>query len=129
MRKKWWRNERGEAPSILLFGMVPIILMVIGLYLDGGGVINAQEQATLVAQSAARAGVNGGITADTTLSPSLAREAAQKYLAKSGVEGSVAVQGQTVTVRAVVTYHPEFLPIGPKQGVGIGEARAFRPGQ
>ncbi len=129
MKTKWWQKEGGEAPVIILFGMIPVLLIVIGLFMENGGLINAQERATLIAQSAARAGVNGGVTADTSINDELARRAAQKYLAESGAEGSVAVQNGKVTVRAVIPYEPKFLPIGHKEGVGIGAARIFRPGQ
>ncbi|MGZ2225619.1 TadE/TadG family type IV pilus assembly protein [Glutamicibacter nicotianae] len=129
MKAKWWQKERGEAPVILVFGMIPVLLIVIGLFMENGALINAQERATLIAQSAARAGVNGGITADTSINAELARRAAQKYLTQSGAEGSVAVQNGKVTVRAVIPYEPKFLPIGNKEGVGIGAARVFKPGQ
>lgn len=120
-------DERGEAPILLLM-MVPALFLVIGLVVDGGGKVQADTEAVLIAQSAARAGVNAGLNSSpdggVTVNSYKARSGAQEYLATAGVSGSVLVTSTTVTVNAIVPYKPRFLPVGGLEGQGIGKAEA-----
>lgn len=125
--RRLYRNERGEAPLMLLM-LVPALFLVIGLVVDAGGKIQASSEATLIAQSAARAGVNAGITSapggGIAINGYKARHGAQQFLADSGATGNVVVDSNSVTVKAVVTYDPRLLPVGGLDGSGIGTAEA-----
>jgi Flp pilus assembly protein TadG len=123
--------ERGDS-SILLLLLVPVLLLVVGLVVDGGGKIQADEEATLVAQSAARAGVNAAVNPDlgtsgtARISPGQAIQAANAYLATAGVSGHATANSQTVTVTAQIPYTPKFLPVGTLTGEGSGSAELLQ---
>lgn len=120
-------DERGEAPLLLLM-MVPALFLIVGLVVDGGGKVQAETEAVLVAQSAARAGVNAGLNSNpgggVSVNSPKARSGAQEYLASAGVSGSVLVTGTTVTVNATIPYETRFIPTGGLEGRGTGKAEA-----
>lgn len=115
-------NERG---SISIWAVTATIVMVtlVGLAVDLGGQVHAQQRAHDVAAQAARAGgqqvqaapaVEGRYVALDTVA---ARRAAEQFLASAGVEGTVTITGgTTLTVRVTDTYEPTFLSI-----VGISD--------
>lgn len=110
-------NERG---SISIWAVTATIVMVtlVGLAVDLGGQVHAQQRAHDVAAQAARAGgqqvqaapaVEGRYVALDTVA---ARQAAEQFLASAGVEGTVTITGgTTLTVRVADTYEPTFLSI------------------
>lgn len=119
-------NERGEAPLMLVL-LIPALFLVLGLVVDGGGKVRANEQATLVAQSAARAGANAGVVQGTgerlVIDRPRAVAAARAYLNQSGATGSVRVTAGAVEVDAVVPYDAKLLRLGIDwSGKGSGEA-------
>lgn len=119
-------NERGEAPLMLVL-LIPALFLVLGLVVDGGGKVRANEQATLVAQSAARAGANAGVVQGTgerlVIDRPRAVAAARAYLNQSGATGSVRVTAGAVEVDAVVPYDAKLLKLGIDwSGKGSGEA-------
>lgn len=115
-------NERG---SISIWAVTATVAMItlVGLAVDLGGQVHAQQRAHDVAAQAARAGgqqvqaapaVEGRYVALDTVA---ARRAAEQYLAAAGVEGSVTITGgTTLTVRVTDTYEPTFLSV-----VGISD--------
>lgn len=122
------RGQRGESPIMLVL-LVPVLFVVVGLVVDGGGKVRADEQATLIAQSAARAGSNAGSAPGTGSTVKLNRAqaalAAKRYLAQSGAQGSVQVSGTEIRVTASVRYEPKLLRLGiPMDGEGSGSAEA-----
>jgi Flp pilus assembly protein TadG len=60
MRRKRGRNLRGDRGTLSLFVvmLVPAVVLMAGLLVDGGIAINAKERAADVAQQAARAGAD-----------------------------------------------------------------------
>ena len=114
------RVQRGERGSVSIWlvttGFAMIVL--VGLAVDLGGQVHAQQHARAVADQAARTGgqqldaaiaVRGeGAVTDTHL----ARQAATAYLTASGLTGTVAVTGgDTITVITTDTYDTTFLGI------------------
>lgn len=134
-RKPRWlqhlTSERGDS-AVALLVIVPSLLLVVGLVFDGAGKIQADEEATAIAQSAARAGVNAGAVPDdgggevARINPGAARAAAYEFLAASGASGEVSATGTTLSVQATVAYEPRMLPIGPLSGQGTGSAELRR---
>lgn len=115
-------NERGSI-SIWVVTATIVMMTLVGLAVDLGGQVHAQQRAHDVAAQAARAGgqqveaapaVEGRYVAlDTTA----ARRAAERYLAAAGVEGTVTITGgTTLVVRVTDIYEPTFLSM-----VGIGD--------
>jgi Flp pilus assembly protein TadG len=123
-------RERGDA-AVAFVLLVPVLILVVGLVVDGAGQIKASEQATTIAQGAARAGANGGVSAKlpssgaANISAGQAINAANQYLAASGITGNVEVNGRTVTVTAHKDYKTKFLSmfVGTLTGKGTGSAQ------
>lgn len=123
-------RERGDA-SVFVVLMAPVLVVVAGLVVDGAGQVQAQERAIAVAQSAARAGVNGGVPDEleagvVRLNPASAQSAAQTYLGAAGVSGSATASEQDVTVSTSVAYQTKFLSIigiTTLEGTGTGSAQ------
>lgn len=115
-------NERGSI-SIWVVTATIVMMTLVGLAVDLGGQVHAQQRAHDVAAQAARAGgqqveaapaVEGRYVA---LDTAAARRAAEQYLAAAGVEGTVTITGgTTLVVRVTDTYEPTFLSM-----VGIGD--------
>ena len=115
-------NERGSI-SVWVVAATIVMMTLVGLAVDLGGQVHAQQRAHDVAAQAARAGgqqveaapaVEGRYVA---LDTAAARRAAEQYLAAAGVEGTVTITGgTTLVVRVTDIYEPTFLSM-----VGIGD--------
>ena len=115
-------DERGSI-SIWVVTATVVMVTLVGLAVDLGGQVHAQQRAHDVAAQAARAGgqqveaapaVEGRYVA---LDTAAARRAAEQYLAAAGVEGTVSITGgTTLVVRVTDIYEPTFLSM-----VGIGD--------
>ncbi|GAA1069743.1 hypothetical protein GCM10009641_88350 [Mycobacterium cookii] len=125
---------RSEDGSITLWMVTAsfVMMMLVGLAVDLGGQVHAQQRAHNVAGQAARAGgqevqaapaVQGRHVA---INAAAARNAAQDYLSTAGVNGTVSItDGTTITVNVTDTYRPKFLSIIGLGGLPVtGEASA-----
>ena len=104
------RNEDG---SITLWMVTAsfAMMMLVGLAVDLGGQVHAQQRAHNVAGQAARAGgqevqaapaVQGRYVA---INAAAARNAAQDYLSTAGVNGTVSItDGTTITVKSYTRF-------------------------
>lgn len=85
------------------------LLAMAGLVIDGGYALAARQEASTVAEQAARAGADALAPASLRgsgplrLDPSAARRAAETYLASTGHEGQTTVTGDAVTVTVNIT--------------------------
>ena len=132
------RRGGSERGSVTVWLVMAAFIMVIffGVAIDLTGQANAQQRVHDVAAQAARAGgqqlnaaqaVRGlGVKAD----PYAAAQAARTYLAASGVEGTVSVEGgTTVRVHTSDVYSTKILSIigiGNMRVTGEAEARVVR---
>ena len=128
-------SERGSVTVWLVMAAFFLVIFF-GVAIDLTGQANAQQRVHDVAAQAARAGgqqlnaaqaVRGlGVKAD----PYAAAQAARTYLAASGVEGTVSVEGgTTVRVRTSDVYSTKILSIvgiGNMRVTGEAEARVVR---
>lgn len=97
------RRDEGQVSAFAVV-MVAATLALAGLVLDAGYAVAAKARMVGIAQAAARAGAqqldlteyrrNGQVR----LNPTLATQAAQAWLAQSGVQGTVTATDQTVHV-------------------------------
>ena len=104
------RREETGSTSVFAICVAAVLMLLAGLCVDGGRVLNARATLTDTAEQAARAGAQkvqlGGLrqSGAVTLDPSAARAAATTYLASTGSAGaasaSVTTTGDTVTVTA-----------------------------
>jgi len=95
-----------------------VMILLVGLAVDLGGQVHAQQRAHDLAAQAARAGgeeiqaapaIAGRATRVDTAG---ARAAAQRYLTAAGVGGTVAITGgDTLTVTVHDTFRPRFLGV------------------
>jgi Flp pilus assembly protein TadG len=111
------RRDRGSV-SIWLAASGMVMIILVGLAVDLGGKVGAQQRAQDVARQAARAGgqqlqAAGAVRGDgVTVDPYAAQRAARTYLAGSGMTGTATVvAGQTVHVTTTATYQCTFLGI------------------
>ncbi|WP_409328910.1 pilus assembly protein TadG-related protein [Trujillonella humicola] len=106
--------ERG-AISIFLVVLVPGLLLIIGLAVDGGAKVAATQRANAIADEAARAGgqaldVSAALAGQIQLDPAAAVAAAQDYLDRNDVQGAVTiVDGDTLQVTTTISEPTTFL--------------------
>lgn len=123
-------DERGSI-SVIVIGCVVFLVLVVGLVVDSSGKYQASQNAQMTAASAARAGTNaiaGQAVVDGTLqlNGSAAQVAAQNYLTAAGLEGTVSVVGDTITVSVEDTYTTRFLSIIGINSLPVGATSSAR---
>lgn len=130
-------RERGSISVWMALASL-VMMMLVGLAVDLGGQVHAQQRAHSLAAGAARAGGEQIQAAPAVegryahIDDRAARQAAEEYLTAAGVEGSVRiVDGDTITVTVVDTYEPRFLTfVGHHLTVtGTASARLVRTTQ
>lgn len=115
------RDERGNALSVLVVLLVPALILMIGLVVDGGGRLTAERRAESVAADAARAGTDARVRGGQPA----ARAAADQHLRAAGVDGTVQIGDGWITVHTTVDHRTVFLSlIGVDELSGHGSARA-----
>jgi Flp pilus assembly protein TadG len=111
-------DDRGGV-SIMVAILVPALLLLAALVIDGGGQIRALQRADNIAAQAARAAgqaidipaaISGGAK---RIDPAAATRAATAYLTRAGATGTVRVtaDGQSVTVTAAIGYQSLLLGV------------------
>ncbi|CAI9419275.1 TadE family protein [Nocardioides sp. T2.26MG-1] len=108
-------DERGSITVWLALSSF-VMMFLVGLAVDLGGQVHAQERAHDLAAQAARAGgeeVEGSAAIqgrELIISPTAARAAAERYLDAAGVSGTVEItNGDTIRVTVHDSYDPQFL--------------------
>ncbi|SDO16055.1 TadE/TadG family type IV pilus assembly protein [Geodermatophilus sp. DSM 45219] len=106
--------ERG-AVSVFLAVLVPGLLLIVGLAVDGGAKVAATQRANAIADESARAGgqaldVAAALTGQIRVDPAAAVAVAQSYLDRNDVQGAVTVvDGDTLQVTTTITEPTTFL--------------------
>lgn len=115
-------DERGSVSAWMALASFAMITLV-GLAVDLGGQVHAQQRAHDVAAQAARTGAQEVLAAPAVqgryarIDTTAARQSAQAYLSAAGVRGTVTVQGgNRIVVTTRDTYATKFLGI-----IGIGK--------
>ncbi|WP_034274356.1 pilus assembly protein TadG-related protein [Haloechinothrix halophila] len=112
--------------SVMVAVLVPALLLMIALVVDGAGQLRAISRADAVAAEAARAAQTALDTrgATVTIDTNAAVAAARSYLAQAGHTGRVSVTGpDTVTVSVSVTV-PAAIGLGGPTHHATGTATA-----
>ena len=126
-----------ETGSVSLFLVVAVlaILIAVGLVVDGGQKLRATQRADDTAAEAARAAVQSVQPANTVrgevprVDATAAIYAAQQYLRRAGITGTVSVIGDRVQVTTSTSFSPAFLSLiglGTQTVAGRAEARLAR---
>ena len=116
--RRWLRhgeNGQGGGASLMILTLLPALLIVFGLVVDGGAKAAALDRANRIAMEAARTGAQS-VSGPGDVSAAAANSAAQAYLATEGVSGTVAVNGDRVDVHVSFSEPTKVLSI-----VGIDE--------
>ena len=114
LRRLWSRPEQGSISAFFAV-LVPALLLVIGLAVDGGAKVAATQRANAIADEAARAGgqaldIAAALAGQIRVDPTAAIAAAEDYLDRSGVAGDVTVvDGDTLRVTTTLTEATSFL--------------------
>jgi hypothetical protein len=116
LRARLGERESGMVTAFVVIFTAALLLMA-GLALDGGLALSARVRAIDDAQAAARAGAQAidiptyRATGQITLDPNQATADAQRYLAAAGNTGTVAVNGNQVTVTVTITQPTQILDV------------------
>lgn len=119
MMRLYAREDRGQVTAFVVIITLALILLF-ALVAEGGAALSTRSRALTLAQEAARAGAQELDLASyragqsTALNASAAQQSAQSFLARSGAEGSVRIDGATVTVTARLDYTFRMLPLGTR---------------
>ena len=134
MRRLIARLERGYA-MVWTAAMLPFLLIVVGLTVDGGVMFDGQRDLQNIADAAARAGAmqidqnvyrqtNG---ASVVLDQNAARDtAAQSVAGEGGVQGTITADSQRVTVKVERDVPTSFMQIA---GVKTVHLTAIAPAE
>ncbi len=116
-RDKRGRGERGSI-SIWMVTSSFVMIILVGLAVDLGGQVHAQQRARDLAAQAARTGGQQVQAAPAiegrylNVDASAARSAAEAYLSAAGIDGTVFISGgDTITVNVTDIYEPRFLAL------------------
>jgi hypothetical protein len=119
MRLPGWRSGSDTGSiTLMLVALFVALIALAGIVIDGGAKLNQAENATAIAQEAARAGAgmvnqaNAYSTGSFTVDQGQAITAAQRYLASAGYHGSVTPVGtESIEVTVTVTGPTRVLSI------------------
>jgi len=116
-RDKRGRGERGSI-SIWMVTSSFVMMVLVGLAVDLGGQVHAQQRARDLAAQAARTGGQQVQAAPAIegrylqVDASAARSDAEAYLSAAGIDGTVSISGgDTITVNVTDSYEPRFLAL------------------
>lgn len=132
-REEHRREEHGSV-SVWMVTASFVMIMLVGLAVDLGGQVHAQQRAHDIAAQAARTGGQQVQAAPAiegrylSVDTAAARAAAKQYLATAGVQGTVSISGvDTITVTVTDTYKPVVLRfLGDLTVTGEASARLVR---
>lgn len=120
--------QRGASLSVLFALIIPVLLLSVGLGIDGAAKVSAARFAETAAAAAARAGVDAvaaELIATSGQATAMARKAAEQSLAADQVSGSVTVTAGEITVETSVTKATVFMSLaGITEVTGHGHASA-----
>lgn len=135
VRTRRLRDERGSVSVWLALAAVALVLCV-GIAVDLGGQVHAQQRARGIAAQAARTAGEEVAAAQAirgqtpTVDVAAAKRAASAYLSQAGVTGTVSVRsGNVLDVTVTDTYTPMFLSsigVGTLTVTGHSSARLVR---
>lgn len=119
MRLPGWRSASDTGSiTLMLVALFVALIALAGIVIDGGAKLNQAENATAIAQEAARAGAgmvnqaNAYSTGSFTVDQGQAIAAAQGYLASAGYHGTVTPVGtESIEVTVTVTGPTRVLSI------------------
>lgn len=110
------RSDDGNVTMFLLF-MVTMLMGFAGLVIDGGYTLGARQEASTIAEQAARQGADASSvgslrhSGDARLDAVASKRAALHYLTATGHTGTITVGRDSVTVTVTVTKQTAILGV------------------
>ena len=125
------RDERGSASIWAILVTAGAFTVLLGLVVDGGRVIDERVAASRAAAQAARAGADALSAASVrngsdAVDAEAAQARAQSYLRDAGMDGTVSVAGDTVTVTVTGESKNQILGVIGVSSVPIDETESAR---
>jgi Flp pilus assembly protein TadG len=125
------RDERGSASIWAILVIAGAFTVLLGLVVDGGRVIDERVAASRAAAQAARAGADALSAASVrngsdAVDAEAARVRAQRYLRDAGMDGTVSVTGDTVTVTVTGESKNQILGVIGVSSFPIDETESAR---
>jgi Flp pilus assembly protein TadG len=125
------RDERGSASIWAILVIAGAFTVLLGLVVDGGRVIDERLAASRAAAQAARAGADALSAASVrngsdAVDAEAARVRAQRYLRDAGMDGTVSVTGDTVTVTVTGESKNQILGVIGVSSFPIDETESAR---
>jgi Flp pilus assembly protein TadG len=125
------RDERGSASIWAILVIAGAFTVLLGLVVDGGRVIDERAAASRAAAQAARAGADALSAASVrngsdAVDAEAARARVQSYLRDAGMDGTVSVAGDTVTVRITAESENQILGVIGVTSFPIDETESAR---
>ena len=125
------RDERGSASIWAILVIAGAFTVLLGLVVDGGRIIDERVAASRAAAQAARAGADALSVASVrngsdAIDAEAARAHAQTYLRDVGMDGTVSVAGDRVTVRVTGESKTQILGVMGVASFPIDETESAR---
>lgn len=125
------RDERGIASIWAILVIAGAFTVLLGLVVDGGRVIDERVAASRAAAQAARAGADALSAASVrngsdAVDAEAAQARAQSYLREAGMDGTVSVAGDTVTVTVTGESKNQILGVIGVSSFPIDETESAR---
>jgi Flp pilus assembly protein TadG len=123
--RRRFRGDRGAVTGYTVIVTLAVLIFA-GLVLDAGLAIATKVDATAAAQSAARAGAREldlahlRTTGQLRLDPAAAHDAAQDWLDRAGLAGTVNVTGDEVTVTVTTAQDTQLLQLVGITSIPVG---------
>lgn len=112
--------------TVFVAVLVPALLLVVALVVDGAGQLRTISHADALAAEAARAAETAVDTrgATITVDAASAAAAARTYLAQTGEPGTVTITGPNTVHVAVTVSTPAMFGLGGPNHIAVGTATA-----
>jgi Flp pilus assembly protein TadG len=130
--RRRFRGDRGTVTGYTVIVTLAVLIFA-GLVLDAGLAIATKVDATSAAQSAARAGAREldlahlRTAGQLRLDPAAAHHAAQEWLDRAGLAGTVTVTGEQVTVTVTTARDTQLLQLVGITSIPVGATATATP--
>lgn len=122
-------RDRGSVSGFVVV-ITLVVLSCAGLVIDGARIVGAKVSAADHAENAARVGAQQIVELRSGLrivDPARARDSAKRYLVSHGVNGTVAISNNTVTVTVQATVATTLLQLVGVSSKTVHASRSANP--
>jgi len=123
------RDQRGASISVLAVFFALAVVLLMGLVVEGGALLNARQKAAGIAREAARtAGQELDAARSATGGGAVVQQAAAtraglRFLRAAGASGTVTVSTAVITVTATIRWNPTLIRFGGRDVTAAASVR------